>query len=673
MFNYSDTAVILPTEDKLGLAPLALKLTQGLINSRSLNSIVCSVQGDWGCGKSSFLNFMSYYLQEEKKAVLRLNPWLLSGRVDIVSVMLKEIASGLEKHNKIIAEKINDYSLNFDSNSTVKLNSDSPSDTKKRSNTMTSLRKEIEELLIENNIKIFILIDDVDRLSHKEISEVLRLMSVVADFPHFNYVISLNRVTVENAIKVELNLDAEKYLEKIIQFPFIIPQSSSVRLVSLFEHFFFKIVGTNLTASNLEYAKHLFHQSLFPFITKPRDVVRIINRFAFSYGALDKDTNPVDLVILDFYYIHNPILYDFIKDNEDLLVDTGAIGFSERKPLFENKMLEMFPDDSERRQWIKALSALFPDLRKHKLDHRTSSYIMQEQDQTIHMDKYFFNYFTFNIEDQEITTSLIKKFISALSSVDEVDGFIKRFVGSTEASLLSNPLDSFLVKLRDYLTLDSIADQNRNSNLIYVIFKIAQMLTKDKGISLRESNEKILFDMLWETLIKLEGAQRYTVLKGHIEKSPALFFNVFVIKNLGYLQKSSLTELISKDDLQILEDKALENIQVEAQGFVILKDPHLLSILEAWHYFLRKRHEVNTPKVGFLDLISWQKDLITSKKKSGINQILKIFLKTNANSEEGLFFDKESFEVFFSYDLFLSELTGTLTKDEALFKKAYTK
>lgn len=672
MFNYSDTAVISPSEDKLGLAPLALKLTKGLISAHSLNSIVCSIQGEWGCGKSSFLNFMSHYLQEEKKVVLRLNPWLLSGRTDIVSVMLKEISLGLKKNQKELAEKIYAYSLIFDNQSNLSLNLDQHFDIANRANTLTSLRQEIETILIKNDTKIFILIDDIDRLAHKEICEVLRLMAVVADFPNFNFIISMNRLAVENAIKLELNLDAVKYLEKIIQFPFTIPQASSAKLITLFEHFFLKIVGNSLTASNLEYAKHIFPQSLFPFLSKPRDVIRLINRFIFSYGALKKDTNPVDLAIIDYYYLHYPLVYNFIKDNEDLIIDTGASAFNDKKSIFENQMIGLFPDESERRQWIKALSALFPDLRKHKLDHKHSSYIIQEQDQTIHQDKYFFNYFAFNMEDQEVTTSLIKKFISSLSSIKEVDNFIKRFLSATEGISLSEPLDTFLVKLRDHLALDSLADEAKNTNLIGVIFKMARFSRKDTTISLKESNEKILLDLLWGVLLRLDDKQRYTVLKQNIENSPALFFNVFVIKNLGYLQKFSLTELISKEDLKIFEDKALENIQIEAQNFAILKDQHLLSILEAWHYFLRNRHGINTAEVGFLDLVSWQKDLIASKKKSGINQILKIFLKTSPDSEAGLYFDKDSFELFFNRDLFLAELKGKLSEEEALFKKAYT-
>lgn len=65
--------------------------------------------------------------------------------------------------------------------------------------------------------------------------------------------------------------------------------------------------------------------------------MRLINRFSFSYGALSQETNPVDLVVLDFYYLKFPQVYNFIKENELLLIELGSGLFSEQRQHFEKK------------------------------------------------------------------------------------------------------------------------------------------------------------------------------------------------------------------------------------------------------------------------------------------------------------------------------------------------
>jgi predicted KAP-like P-loop ATPase len=65
-----------------------------------------------------------------------------------------------------------------------------------------------------------IFIDDLDRLEPKEVSEVLRLIRAVADFPNITYVLSYDPKiiadTVSRALQVE---DGEAFLEKIVRRP----------------------------------------------------------------------------------------------------------------------------------------------------------------------------------------------------------------------------------------------------------------------------------------------------------------------------------------------------------------------------------------------------------------------------------------------------------------------
>lgn len=334
----------------------------------------------------------------------------------------------------------------------------------------------------------------------------------------------------------------------------------------------------------------------------------------------------------------------------------------------KKKLIELFPDDIVRRKWVKALSELFPDLRKYKLE-APSSYLVLEQEQCIHQDRFFYNYFTFNVEDQEITNSLIKKFFEVLGNPKEIDSFIKKYLTPSQIFSLTHPLESFLVKLRENLNFEAILEEQKKASLIDVVFKVAKILKREGERSLKESNEKILFDILWSALANLSEDKRYQALKTNMDKSPALFFNVFVVKNLSYQQKSSLKEVLKKEEIKILEDKALENIEADAQNFSILKDEHLFSILDAWHYFLRRRYDIKAAEVSLFELSLWQKELLIQKKRKGMNQLLGVFIKS---SGEGFVFDRDNFEKYFNRELFLREVEGDLSPTEKIFEAAYS-
>ena len=84
-------------------------------------------------------------------------------------------------------------------------------------------RKKVEATLRKRNKPIFVVLDDVDRLSVSEIRDVFKLVRLTASFPNLIYIVTCDRFQVEKALD-EQRFSGHHYLEKIIQLPFNLPE-----------------------------------------------------------------------------------------------------------------------------------------------------------------------------------------------------------------------------------------------------------------------------------------------------------------------------------------------------------------------------------------------------------------------------------------------------------------
>jgi len=101
-------------DDLLGRSVFAAALTNSITGWKELESLVVSLTGPWGSGKSSITNFVLETLRElpdnARPDILVFNPWLVAGQGDVATKLLNEIAVALKRHdpsneNKRLARK----------------------------------------------------------------------------------------------------------------------------------------------------------------------------------------------------------------------------------------------------------------------------------------------------------------------------------------------------------------------------------------------------------------------------------------------------------------------------------------------------------------------------------------------------------------------------------------
>ena len=98
---------------------------------------------------------------------------------------------------------------------------------------LLSLKESITNEFKQLNKKVIIIIDNIDRLSDKEVSQILMLVKSLADFPRVVYILSFDKDAVVGSLK-NLKIHApEMFLEKIVQIPIVVPEIRKSQLDNL--------------------------------------------------------------------------------------------------------------------------------------------------------------------------------------------------------------------------------------------------------------------------------------------------------------------------------------------------------------------------------------------------------------------------------------------------------
>ena len=100
-----DRPIAGPEEDRLGLQPFAEGLVNALLadDGRTARGVVLGLEGSWGSGKSSILNLVAARLAEragERLVLVRFDPWLVSGRDDLIAAFFRELVDAIDPVRK---------------------------------------------------------------------------------------------------------------------------------------------------------------------------------------------------------------------------------------------------------------------------------------------------------------------------------------------------------------------------------------------------------------------------------------------------------------------------------------------------------------------------------------------------------------------------------------------
>lgn len=237
-----------PADDRFNRREFSERLAEIIKSTYEHNSLVIGIYGEWGCGKTTVLNFIEHELKNDPSTIcIRFNPWRYRDEDTLTLMFFATLSAKLSNSNikelKDIVGFINNIPLIYLPIQLLGAAHGMPIPTGKIREyikKLTDKKKDIDEnkadidkLLVKSGKRIVVLIDDIDRLDRAEIQYVFKLVKQSANFKNTTYVLAFDEAMVASALgekygpggnDLAKNLSAGRsFLEKIVQIPVHLP------------------------------------------------------------------------------------------------------------------------------------------------------------------------------------------------------------------------------------------------------------------------------------------------------------------------------------------------------------------------------------------------------------------------------------------------------------------
>ena len=201
--------------------------------------ITISLQGEWGTGKTSFMNMVKEYSENNNYPLYfyTINAWQYSQfnfGEQLPLVMLKKLANDIDGNNKVyVYEKVKKLFVSavnifvqkkvpdYDSLKKI-LDKD---DIDELATLKDGFQYAINDKLIKEKKRRFIIfIDDLDRLRPEKAIEVLESMKIFLDCQNCAFILAIDYNAVIKGASAKYGEDVAKSLfDKLVQLPFLMP------------------------------------------------------------------------------------------------------------------------------------------------------------------------------------------------------------------------------------------------------------------------------------------------------------------------------------------------------------------------------------------------------------------------------------------------------------------
>ena len=547
--------------DLLGREQYASVIGKALLLEKDMPGIVASIEGEWGYGKTSFLNLIKKYFEslpgEEHPIIVDFNPWMVSGAENLVQEFLVQLASKIDASDSDDAEKVQSAAKQVLSYSKIftafkfipgvepwasiaqgvmeSVGDAAESIGKLKELSIEDKRDKTVKAIGSLDKPIVVFIDDIDRLPPNEVFDTVRLVKAVADFPRVSFILAYEPIYVSGALKKFGIKDGLAYMEKIVQTRIYLPLVNSEDIQILLDAELKNLHEDAIRdyfPNNQGRLGHFFQSSIKYLLRTPRDVKRLFNRLYVSEINCRGEVEFSDLFALEVIALKAPILYDNIRKNMGIYavaLNSIDVLMGSRKKLVEEMregrdLVMKNLKQEDQKAWRKLLDTLFP---------------LPDADR-IHAEK------DFNSANGRIVAEDRLKIALGY-------GVPKNEVSMIDAkAFLENSVDR-----------EKIIDAIMTSEKIERFIEVLQLLTDDVEINDQEGFFEILSELA-------ESDQTAS-----IDEKAKDIFSVSFTRKLWWLSNARLDRLDKKERLNII--------------IKLISNPNQLSLgTEVFHFLLRQ-------------------------------------------------------------------------------------
>jgi predicted KAP-like P-loop ATPase len=547
--------------DRLGHAHFATHLATVIASQSPKEGITIGLFGDSGAGRTSALNLTRQALRDQpqsaKWTVVDWNPWMVSGSEELEQRFVHLLASAA-----------------------LPSAAEQPADPTQ----VSALRARVASTLSSADKRVVVIVDDVDRLAPDRAHELLRLLASVAAVPNLVFLVALSRdVAAADAVRKAVQLE--------IDLP--LPDRTSL------QQMFIDRIEPLLAASregglvHPDYWIDICANGIDPFLSTPRDVVRLVNAVTATFSAVHGEVNPIDFTALETLRLFCPTAYDAIRRRPSAFLlpvsarrdEDGSLIATRR---YHDRWMEQL-DDQARTRAGNLLMRLFPRLGD-VLGARVLATMPEESWRPLLLlacEDVFPVYFQLAIPRGGISNADLQ---SKLESFGDTNQFAATLLELARDSSPDAPqrLEAFLGRLENHIGESGSSEDLEAA--MRALFQAADDLLR------REESGRLDIDMagslrriVRRLLLQVEQDDRVSLLEEGFGNGGSIATMTDVVIMLGQQHgkyggewKEGSETLLTLPQLAQVENMALTAIRDGADAGSLLSAPKMAEALNCW-------------------------------------------------------------------------------------------
>ena len=643
----ADSPIRKKEEDLLGRDRMAVRVAEvinrscGAKNPRE-ESLVVGVEGEWGSGKTSFINLILENLESSANGFLtiKFNPWNFSDQNELVTDFFNSLIEKLKREggaiddkgiksikdycskllNRVelkIAPKISVQGVEVGFGEIYKTGCDDP---------LENQKEKINDLLRQTEKRFIIVIDDIDRLDAQETRLVFKLVRMTANFANTVFILAYDRGRVGERIS-ENGLRGEEFLKKIVQLSFPLPRVDQQDLFRIlfgelgetmksfdskswewesWEDFF----DLDLAEENGAYLddlrqrwEDLFESCLKKLFPTVRDIRRYINGLRLDLKIIGREeVNPVDFLGIEAIRIFAPDVYFAMADEKGIFAFPAAeriYGKHRMEPLpFPGMIVPSGTPDEETRKEIcekiieeKSPDGLADSVREivRKLFPQVENLYSQEETADKPHDwgrlrrvcsGYIFDrYFSLSKASLILSEESLTDFLATVADRPSTAEKLKKFQKRKELPLFFTGL------------LDRLKDLD-DGDLEYLLVSVFDFTEGIIGVGIEIFDpynvENQARRLGRQALKRVEKKKRFEFLRRILDSTKNVYRSTWLVGEMNeeirkYEERRSLNEpLLSREEAGGLKEICVEKIKKAAEDGSLSNNGKLAYVLSRW-------------------------------------------------------------------------------------------
>lgn len=315
------------------------------------SGIVIGITGSWGSGKSSVLNLIEHELKQRQPGsiVVRFDPWLVSGRDDLIGAFLQELSQAF-KVKRSTSDGVTEAIKTIDAyaghlapiinlivpnlGTIMKGGAAGAARLTRKEGSLHKTREDVLAAMAKVTVPVVVLIDELDRVEDSEVRTMAQLVRSVADFPNISYALAYDAQRVAEALgssPTDADGRGRAYLEKIVQLPIALPILLPEELSRLANAELDRVHRSLGVADSLlrpgEH-KRVIEAIIPQLVSTPRDVKRMIGTYQALSGMLCGEVDLADVLGFSALTVKAPRTVDLLRQNPEAYV-VDPLSFAE--------------------------------------------------------------------------------------------------------------------------------------------------------------------------------------------------------------------------------------------------------------------------------------------------------------------------------------------------------